>query len=30
MKTIFQKSRPNRRAVMFPRPRVPMESFEES
>lgn len=30
MKTIFQKSRPDRRAVIFPRERVPMESFEES
>ena len=30
MKTIFQKSRPGRQAVMFPRPRVPAEFLAES
>ena len=30
MKTIFQKSRPGRQAVMFPRPRVPAEIITES
>ncbi len=30
MKTIFQKSRPGRQAVMFPRPRIPTEAFTAS
>ncbi len=30
MKTIFQKSRPGRQAVMFPRPRIPAEAFTAS
>jgi glycine dehydrogenase subunit 2 len=30
MKTIFQKSRPGRQAVMFPRPRIPQEAFAEN